>query len=311
MVLNLTAVDATEQTYLTVFPTGMPRPVASDLNPRPGRVFANQILAKLGPDGSISVYNDAGTVDLLIDVAATIPSAQQAADDAATITQDSAATSIDVLANDTSTDGSPLVVRSASQPSHGTVAITGGGSGLTYRPAPGYCNAPPATTLDQFTYTLTNGTSATVYVTVPCLDLAPVAVADAATVVEDAAATPVPVLANDTDVDGGPKSIDAVTQPANGTAAITGGGTGLTYRPAADFCNTPPGTTLDTFTYRLNGGSSAVVTMTVTCVDDPPVAVDDTATVDRGRRRHCGAGARQRHRRRRRPEVDRVRDAAS
>ena len=38
--------------------------------------------------------------------------------------------------------------------------------------------------------------------------------------------------------------------------AITGGGTGLTYEPDANYCNNPPGTALDTFTYTLNGGST-------------------------------------------------------
>ena len=62
------------------------------------------------------------------------------------------------------------------------------------------------------------------------------------------------MLGNDTDTDGGPKSIASVTQPANGTVVITGGGTGLTYAPSANYCNTPPGTTPDSFTYTLNGG---------------------------------------------------------
>ena len=47
-----------------------------------------------------------------------------------------------------------------------------------------------------------------------------------------------------------------MTQPANGTVVITGGGTGLTYQPNPNYCNNPPGTTLDTFTYTLNGGST-------------------------------------------------------
>ena len=50
-------------------------------------------------------------------------------------------------------------------------------------------------------------------VTVAAVDDPPVAVNDAATVAEDAAATAVGVLANDSDVDGGPKSIASVTQP--------------------------------------------------------------------------------------------------
>ncbi len=83
------------------------------------------------------------------------------------------------------------------------------------------------------------------------------------------------VLANDTDTDGGPKSVDSVTQPANGTVVITGGGTGLTYVPSTHYCNDPPGTTLDTFTYTLTpGGSKATVSITVTCVNDPPVFSD-------------------------------------
>ena len=110
------------------------------------------------------------------------------------------------------------------------------------------------------------------------------------------------MLANDTDVDGGPMTIDSVTQPANGTVVITGGGTGLTYEPDPNYCNDPPGTTPDTFTYTLNGGSTATVSVTVTCVDDAPVAVDDSATVAEDAARDRDRRARQRHRHRRRPD---------
>ena len=62
---------------------------------------------------------------------------------------------------------------------------------------------------------------------------------DTATVAEDSAPTAVDVLANDTDPDGGPKTIASVTQPANGTVVITGGGTGLTYQPDAELLQRP------------------------------------------------------------------------
>ena len=201
--------------------------------------------------------------------------------DAATVNEDSGANAVNVLANDTDIDGGPKSVASVTQPANGVVVITGGGTGLTYAPNANYCNQPPGTTLDTFTYTLTPGSSSTtVTMTVTCVDDNPVAVADAATVNEDSGANAVDVLANDTDVDAGPKSVASVTQPANGVVVITGGGTGLTYAPNANYCNQPPGTTLDTFTYTLTpGGSSTSVTMTVTCVDDPPVAVADAATV--------------------------------
>jgi hypothetical protein len=102
-------------------------------------------------------------------------------------------------------------------------------------------------------------------------DTPPTAAADSETVSEDASPTTIDVLANDTDPDGGPISVSSVTQPANGTVAITNGGASLTYRPAADYCNAPTGTTPDAFTYTLwPGGSTATVSMTVECVNDAP-----------------------------------------
>src|SRR5262249_41949881 len=134
-------------------------------------------------------------------------------------------------------------------------------------------NSPPGTTLDSFSYTLNGGSSATVTMTVTCVDDPPTAVNDTAALTEDAAATAIDVLANDTDVDGGPKTITAKTNGANGSVLITGRASRLTYQPAANVCGP------DSFTYTLNGGSTATVSVTVTCVDDPPVAVNDSATV--------------------------------
>ena len=95
-------------------------------------------------------------------------------------------------------------------------------------------------------------------------DDAPVAIADSATVTEDDPATAIDVLANDIDVDGGPKTITGVSDPTNGTVVITGDGSGLSYQPDAEFSGT------DTFTYTLDGGSTATVTVTVTAENDAP-----------------------------------------
>ncbi|MFN0145908.1 MAG: beta strand repeat-containing protein, partial [Dehalococcoidia bacterium] len=159
---------------------------------------------------------------------------------------------------------------------------------LTYTPAAGQTGtATISVTLSDNGGTANGGvdTSAaqSFTITVLVVNTPPTAVDDPATVLEDAGATAIPVLANDTDPDGGPMLVQSVTQPANGAVAITGGGTGLTYAPALNYCNTPPGTTLDTFTYTLNGGSTATVSMTVTCVNDapsftavnPPTVVED------------------------------------
>jgi hypothetical protein len=101
--------------------------------------------------------------------------------------------------------------------------------------------------------------------TVDCLDDPPVAKNDSATVTKNSGATAIPVMSNDTDVDGGPMAILSVTQPAHGAVATSGGGAVLTYKPKRKYCNNPPGTNKDTFKYTLNGGSTATVSMTVNC----------------------------------------------
>lgn len=71
--VNITAVGATAPTYLTAFPNGSDRPTASNLNVVPGRVAANMAILPLGPDGRVSIYNDAGSVDVLVDVLGWFP----------------------------------------------------------------------------------------------------------------------------------------------------------------------------------------------------------------------------------------------
>jgi large repetitive protein len=114
----------------------------------------------------------------------------------------------------------------------------------------------------------TNATAAQpLVITVNPVDDAPVAVNDSATVAQDSSGNAIDVLANDTDIDGGPRLITAVTQPANGVVAITGGGTGLTYTPDAGYSNSPPDEPADTFAYTLNGGSQANVAVSVEADD--------------------------------------------
>jgi hypothetical protein len=67
-VLNVTATNSTQQSYLTVWPTGASQPNISDLNWAPGETVANLVVVKLGPDGSVQVYNAAESVDVVVDV---------------------------------------------------------------------------------------------------------------------------------------------------------------------------------------------------------------------------------------------------
>ena len=94
---------------------------------------------------------------------------------------------------------------------------------------------------------------------------APVAAADTVTVAEDAAATTVDVVGNDTDADGDTLTIDEHTQPGHGDVACDQ--TSCTYTPDGDFHGT------DTFTYTVSDGfatATATVTITVDPVNDPP-----------------------------------------
>jgi hypothetical protein len=67
--LNVTATNATEPTYLTVWPAGSAQPDASNLNVVPDRAVANLVLVPLATGGKVTVYNASGTTDLLVDVA--------------------------------------------------------------------------------------------------------------------------------------------------------------------------------------------------------------------------------------------------
>jgi hypothetical protein len=67
VVVNLTAVIPSADTFLTVFP-GPTRPFVSDLNPAAGEVKVNLTVARLSSAGKISIYNNTGSVDVVVDV---------------------------------------------------------------------------------------------------------------------------------------------------------------------------------------------------------------------------------------------------
>lgn len=68
VVLNVTVTGPTAGGFLTVWPTGSTRPNTSSLNMGPGQTVPNAVVVKLGAGGKISVYNNAGSSDVLVDV---------------------------------------------------------------------------------------------------------------------------------------------------------------------------------------------------------------------------------------------------
>jgi Big-like domain-containing protein len=171
-------------------------------------------------------------------------------DDSATMAEDSPPTALNVLAN----DRAGITIASATDPANGTVAITGGGTGLTYHPDPDYCNAPPGTALETFTYTSNTGKTATVTVTVNCQDDAPVAGDDDVFVGKNSVDNDISfefLLANDTDVDGPSLDIPEISNVTNGTAVLNAGGPGtIRFTPTPGFCEDVAG--LD---YTLSDGT--------------------------------------------------------
>ena len=182
-------------------------------------------------------------------------------------TNEDAAVDIPLIGSDA--DGDALSFAVTGGPAHGAVVCVG--ASCTYTPAANFHG------IDTFTYTVTDpgglSDTATVTITVRAVNDAPVALDDTATTPEDTAVA-VAVLGNDSDVDGDSLTVVAVGAPSAGSAMIVGGN--VVYTPAANFHGT------DSFTYTVMdpGGltAAATVTITVTPVNDGPVASDITVT---------------------------------
>src|SRR5439155_1122949 len=144
---------------------------------------------------------------------------------------------------------------------------------LVYMPAPNFNGT------DSFTYKASDGQAqsgvATVTITVTPINDAPVAANDDSyTTPEDTQLTvgAPGVLANDSDVDGDILTAVLVSGPAHGTLTLNADGS-LVYMPAPNFNGT------DSFTYKASDGQAqsgvATVTITVTPINDAPVAAND------------------------------------
>lgn len=181
-----------------------------------------------------------------------------------------------VLGNDQDVDVDPLTAELVLGPTHGILALNPNGS-FSYTPNADFHGN------DTFTYRANDGTgvsvlAATVTITVEPRNDAPVANADAYTTAEDTPLTVAApgVLANDTDIDADSLTAVIATQPQHGTLTLNANGS-FTYTPALNY-NGP-----DSFTYYANDGTvnsnaAATVTITVTEVNDLPVAVADAYT---------------------------------
>jgi hypothetical protein len=188
-----------------------------------------------------------------------------------------------VLGNDSDVDLPPQVLSAVldSGPAHaalGGFTLNANGS-FTYLPEADY-RGP-----DSFTYHANDGLADSNVVTVTLIvtpvDDLPVAVDDSPSTPEDVPIT-IDVLGNDTGLGDTPLLVAVTSPPTNGGAVVNGDNT-ITYTPGSNYNGT------DAFEYTVTdatGGpfappelsqtsAPASVTVTVTPVNDPPVAVAD------------------------------------
>ena len=216
-----------------------------------------------------------------------------AANDTALIAKNSGPVTLNVLANDIDPDAGDTksVLSLDTTGTQGTVTIAPGGGNVVYTVGTAFQYlAEGETATDTFSYTMkdTAGVTSTAQVTVTIsgTNNAPTAVADTASATENGAAISINVLANDTDADiGDTRKVLSVDNTGTvGLASVASGGGSVTYTIGSAFQSLAAGVqATDTFTYTMadSGGaqSTASVTVTVTGINDAPIAVANTATV--------------------------------
>jgi PKD repeat protein len=209
-----------------------------------------------------------------------------AGDDAFTVSQDTSNNTLNVLVNDSDPDaGDSISISGVGTPDQGgSVSINGTNDALIYAPAAGFIG------IETFSYTIkdaeeaTDQATVTVTVSQVVVNHPPVANDDGFTVDENSQNNTLNVLANDTDPDvGDTLTITGVGTPNHGgSVSINAAKDRLIYTPAAGFDGT------ETFSYTIQdpdaASDTATVTMTVNAlpVNNPPNAVNDSYTVNKG-----------------------------
>jgi large repetitive protein len=220
-------------------------------------------------DNGLPSYCDTGLLSITV---TPVNDAPDAINDA-TATNEDTSVSGNVLSNDLDVDSATLIATLASTPSSGTIMINSDGT-YTYTPATNFVGTV------SITYQVCDSGNlcdqAQLTITVNNLNDAPVANDDFLTTPEDVVLTG-NVSGNDTDDDAAALTYSLVTPPASGTFVLNSNGT-FTYTPAANYNGTI------TLVYSACDNQSlcdnATVTITVSPINDAPVAVDDSYSTD-------------------------------
>ncbi|MFT3791121.1 MAG: S8 family serine peptidase [Rudaea sp.] len=77
VILNVTATNTTAAGHVTVWSTDNARPNASNLNFVANQTIPNLVIAQVGTDGAVSMFNSAGSTDLVADVMGWFPTGSE------------------------------------------------------------------------------------------------------------------------------------------------------------------------------------------------------------------------------------------
>jgi hypothetical protein len=217
-------------------------------------------LAVAGVGNATVPYSDYGSQGMYFisgQVAAADPNNPPIAENDLAATNEDGTETIAVVANDSDPDGDGLTILSFSNPAHGSCVISG--SAINYTPEKDFNGT------DSFSYSIGDGRGGTdtanVTITVVAMNDAPTASDDSATSAFETM-TPIDVLDNDYDVDGGALSIASVGNPANGSA--THDGASVQYTPHLGFSGP------DSFTYTITDGQMTDTATVSVSVGSPP-----------------------------------------
>ncbi|MBC8009534.1 MAG: tandem-95 repeat protein, partial [Burkholderiales bacterium] len=177
-------------------------------------------------------------------------------------------TAFPIILSGVDLDGDALTFAIVSAPAHGV--LSGEAPNLIYTPAADYDGA------DTFTFTVGDGEAvsapASIAITITRGNDAPVAQARAHTLAED---TALAITLTGDDPDGDALSYQIASAPEHGV--LSGEGANLTYTPAANYHGA------DAFAFTVSDGilvsAAATVTLTITPVNDAPVAQAQAVTV--------------------------------
>jgi len=286
--INVTANDTDVDGNLDPTTVIIIRPVvngSTSVNPLTGSVTYLGHLHYNGTDGFsyqvCDTYHACSTAN--VNIIVTPVNYPPIANDDSTSTLENTPVTVDVLANDTDPDGVddlvPSSVKVVSQPGEGTTLVDPASGAITYNPSKDYFGP------DSFRYRVYDHAGAydEANVSIDMVNQLPVANPDSATTPEDTAKE-INVSENDTDPEGSldPASVKVVNPPSNGSAALISPAGTILYTPNLNFNG------VDSFVYQicdtgkpgLDGTpplcASAKVTVTVTPVNDRPVATADT-----------------------------------